>query len=272
MYHAKRRDFLTSHQLIDFQACPLRYHMRMEGLIPAVQSGAFLTGQATHTLTLEGREAFAAEYVVGGPINPKTDRPYGRDTQKYAEWERQQGKPCLSEEQLSLVSAMAYAVRQHPVASYILAAGVAEGVLRADYLGAACQIRCDWFSPNFGLVDLKTCDDLDGFADAFARYSEDEGRLVVQADCTRFHYREQLAFYRELIYLNTGERAPVRLIAVEKKEPHRVGVWQIDVLDLQAARERNEKAIRRLLVCRNCNTWPTNYEDERTLPPLEIAA
>ena len=32
-YRAKRPDYLTSHQLIDYAACPLLYKQRMAGLV-----------------------------------------------------------------------------------------------------------------------------------------------------------------------------------------------------------------------------------------------
>lgn len=272
LYHSKRSQYLTSHQLIDFTQCPLRYRMRMGGLIASVEGEALVVGQGAHTLTLEGRKAFESEFVVGGPENPNTGRPYGRDTKKYEEWAAKQGKPCLSDDQFALISQISYAVHSHPVAGLLLKGGVAEGVLRAKYLDVDCQVRLDWFATHCGLVDLKTCEDLDAFAADKSRYSGDERTVIHTCDCTRFNYRQQMAFYREVIFLCTGERVPVRLIAVEKKEPFRVAVYRISDGDLAHATEINEKAIRRLKVCRNMDIWPTDYEDERILPAMEISA
>ena len=56
-------------------------------------------------------------------------------------------------------------------------------VIRAEYVGVPCQIRVDWFSSDEGLVDLKTCEDLDAFED----------------DARRFQYVPQMAFYRMFI-------------------------------------------------------------------------
>ena len=85
VYHAKAKDNLSSHQLADYRKCPLLYHRKRLGLIPQKDSTAYLVGRAAHTLILEGRERFEAEYAVGGPINPKTEKPYGPTTKAFAE-------------------------------------------------------------------------------------------------------------------------------------------------------------------------------------------
>ena len=58
---------------------------------------------------------------------------------------------------------------------------------------------------------------------------------------------------------------PVHLIAVEKREPHRCGVWLIDAQSLNAAEARNFYGIRDLVVSRREDVWPTHYEELRTL-------
>jgi hypothetical protein len=112
----------------------------------------------------------------------------------------------------------------------------------------ACQGRLDWLNPAHGIVDLKTCDNLDW----------------LQMDAKTYGYAHQLAFYRALVAVVAGARVPVWLIAVEKKEPFRCGVWRMgdDVLGL--AQKENEQAIARLINCREADAWPTGYEEVRT--------
>ena len=57
----------------------------------------------------------------------------------------------------------------------------------------------------------------------------------------------------------------VHLIAVEKKEPYRCGVWKISNNVLCAAQLANEKAMRRLTECERTDIWPTGYEDIRLI-------
>ena len=77
----------------------------------------------------------------------------------------------------------------HPTASALLDGGVAEATVRAEYCNVPCQIRLDWFSPEHGIVDLKTCDSLKWF----------------EADCKRFGYLYQMAFYRAVLREATGD-------------------------------------------------------------------
>src|SRR5690606_7413273 len=111
----------------------------------------------------------------------------------------------------SLVEQMHAAVNGHLFARELLSRGQAEGVIRAEYGGHRCQARVDWLNPvpGRGLVDLKTADHLDSF----------------EFHITAFGYVHQLAFYRALVERACGERLPVHVIAVEKREPFRCGVW-----------------------------------------------
>jgi hypothetical protein len=55
------------------------------------------------------------------------------------------------------------------------------------------------------------------------------------------------------------------MIAVEKKQPFRCGVWRIAETALDFAETENAAAIERLKKCRSENIWPTGYEEIRTL-------
>ncbi len=262
VYHAKASEYLSSHQLADFRKCPLLYRRKQLGLIEDEDRPAYRLGRAAHTLILEGRERFEGKYVVGGPINPRTGRPYGRRTKAYKEWADQLDKEVLTDDEAALCEHMHAGVGGNEYASDLLADGMPEGVVRAEYCGVPCQARIDWVNPQRGIVDLKTCDDL----------------TWLESDARRYGYPHQLAFYRAVLCaaLEAGGDAecpafcqgtrsvPVYLVAVEKKEPHRCGVWRVgeDVLGL--AQQENKEAIERLARCRETDTWPTGYEDVRT--------
>ncbi len=71
-YHeaARRGEFLSSHLLGDFRACPRLYRKKMSGEIEPVDTAAYQTGRALHTLILEGRSKFDEEYLISsGPTN-----------------------------------------------------------------------------------------------------------------------------------------------------------------------------------------------------------
>ena len=96
IYHSKARQNLSSHQLADFRKCPELYHRKQLGLIPDQDRPSYVIGRAAHCLILEGEEKFEATYAVGGPTNPKTGKPFGAQTKKYAEWAAEQGKDVLT--------------------------------------------------------------------------------------------------------------------------------------------------------------------------------
>lgn len=249
-YHAQAKHYLSSHQLADFRKCPWLYRKKQLGLIADMDSPAYALGRAAHVRILEGREAYEAAFAIGGPINPKTGRPFGSATKAFAEWAAAQGKPVLTQEQVDLIEQMAAGVAMNDAACDLLLYGRAEGVVRAEYCGTPCQIRIDWLHPHRGIVDIKTCDDLTWF----------------EADARRFGYAHQMAFYQAVLAQKLdGEMVPVYIVAVEKKEPFRCGVWRVSDDTLAIAQRENEAAIRRLLVCRQKDQWPTGYETVRIM-------
>jgi len=246
-YHAKAGEYLGSHGLADFRKCPLLHHKDCLGLIEDVDRAAYLLGRGAHCRILEGKDQFSRRYAVGGPINPKTGKPFGANTNAFAEWAVAQGRPVVTSEQARLIENMAVGVAMNERAVELIIDGTAEGVLRADYCGVPCQIRIDWLNPFRGIVDLKTCDDLTWF----------------EADARRYGYAYQMAFYRSVLAEVVKESVPVHFVAIEKKEPFRCGVWRVteDTLD-QCARE-NAAATGRLKECRRLGAWPTGYEEVR---------
>jgi len=248
-YHAKAAQHLSSHQLIDFIKCPWLHCKKTNGLIEEKDSAAYLVGRAAHCRILEGRAAYEKQFAFGGPINRSTGKPYGANTQAFAAWAVEQGKPVLSHEQVELIECMASGVAMNETALDLLLYGRAEGVVRAQYCGLPCQIRLDWTHPHRGIVDLKSCDDLDWF----------------EADARRWRYHNQVAFYQAVLAQVAGKDVPVWIIACEKKEPYRCGVWRVSDDTLAIARKENEAAIRRLLKCRETDEWPTGYEEIRIL-------
>ena len=264
-YHAatKRNEFTTSHRLNLFRKCPALYKKTIDGEIVEGETEAFMLGRATHKFILEGKDEFFKEFdVCDGPINEKTGKPYGKDTEKYAEWAATLTKPTVTTEDFALIEKEREAVHAHPVAKDLLASGIAEGTIRTTWDDEPVQCRLDWFDPERNLiVDLKTCNDIDRF----------------RFDIRDFGYIEQLAFYNFCVSLARGDtigigrRPECYLIAVEKKEPYRVAVVhivQLTILDAisnhmggESWRDDANAMIRELKKCRETGIWPTRYED-----------
>jgi hypothetical protein len=254
VYHTKAKDFLSAHALNEFRRCPLLYRKKEMGLVPERDTAAYLVGRAAHTLILEGRQRYEREYAIGGPINPKTGQPFGSQTKAFSEWAERQGRPVLSDTQAATVEQTAAAVRDHLFARELLADGVAEGVVRCEYAGHRCQARIDWINPveGRGIVDLKTADELDSF------------EMAMRV----FGYLHQVAFYRALVAEASGHVLPVHIVAVEKREPFRCGVWQVAPAVLDQAQRENEEAMTDLRRCRETGNWFTRFESLRLVDRL----
>ncbi len=252
VYAARRKDCLSSHALGEFRKNPQLFRKKQLGLVADEERPAYVIGGAAHCRVLEGGDEFRRRFAIGGPINPKTNRPFGADTKAFSEWAATIGKPAISQDTADLCERLAQAVHEHAEAAALLAEGQPEGVVRAEYGGLACQIRIDWTHPERGIIDLKTVDDLDW--------------LEMQA--RSFGYSHQLAFYRAILGAVAGRMPDVHIIAVEKKEPFRVGVWRFSEQVLDAAARENLTAIERLAICRDQDRWPTGYESIRSFDHL----
>jgi hypothetical protein len=252
IYAANRKNYLSSHALAEFRNNPQLYRKKQLGLVPDEERPAYLIGRAAHCRVLEGEPEFRRRFAIGGPINPKTGKSFGQDTKAYAEWAAAIGKPAISQDTADLCDRLTHAVREHDTAAALLGEGQAEGVVRAEYSGIASQIRIDWTHPERGIVDLKTIDDLDYF----------------ELQARSFGYAHQLAFYRAILAQVAGRKPEVHVIAVEKQEPYRVGVWRFSDQVLDAAARDNLAAIERLKICRAQDCWPTGYEAVRSFDYL----
>jgi hypothetical protein len=153
-----------------------------------------------------------------------------------------------------MIEHMAESVWIHPDAKDLLATGEAEGTIRIeDFHGLPVQVRLDWFSPDYGIVDLKTTrEDLSSF----------------EREARHYGYAFQLAFYRAVLAYVTGIKYPAYIIAVEKEQPYRVATFKYADEILDQAEAENEKAIAELIECRGNNIWHTRFRETRLINHL----
>lgn len=244
-YKAKQGEFMSSHRLYDYHKDPSVFYAKESGLLPQRETSAYEFGRAAHVLICEGWDAFNDRYIVGGsPVNPKTGKPFGRDTDKFREWALQYpDKICLTDEDGETLRKMYDSVNGHLAAGYFRA-GIPEGVCRSELsvirdgkaASVQCQIRVDYFcTPLSTVVDLKTTRSLDTF----------------EADARDFGYFYQMAFYQMVVgkRANIGTidgyyvRPKVVIVAVEKEEPFRTGLYEFRINDspLFAAQDQIRK-------------------------------
>ena len=86
-----------------------------------------------------------------------------------------------------------------------------------------------------------------------------------QNNSLRLRNQHQFALYQNVLDQVIGKIVPVYVIAVEKQEPYRCGVWQVNSETLLLARAEIEAAIERLKVAKAVDQWSTGYEELRIL-------
>jgi hypothetical protein len=217
------------------------------------RSAAMDFGTLAHMAILEPRR-FGAEVVRGGPINPKTQEPYGRATQAWAAFEADHpGKRFLTDDEYEAIAAIQQAVWDHPIArKLMLADGPAEAVMQwtDKATGVACKGRVDRLVQDAkGRVviaaDLKT--------------TADASEQGITRIATRLHYAAKVAWYRWGIKETTGEDMPLPLVFVETEAPYGVNVWAMDDDWIDFGRQQFRRWLDMYAKCASENRWP-GYE------------
>ncbi len=219
-------------------------------ILPEPAGTAFRFGSASHTMVLEPA-TWADRYA----IKPDgIDRRTKDGKAAYAEFEATaQGKTIIDQEEAASVTELTQAVRNHPLASQLLAQGEPELVWRANGK-LPLQCRTDWFNPagcelSEGrpyVVDLKTVESLDD--GAFGNFE----RAVF-----RYGYHRQAGFYLPLITEIYGK--PVYdffFIAAEKCEPYGVAVYRLTDDAVSCGQDETVSDLGALYACIQSNTWP----------------
>jgi len=129
----------------------------------------------------------------------------------------------------------------------MLSVGCSEHVIRAELHGVMCQIRIDHYNPDYGIIDLKSCNNLDAF----------------QYNIAKFGYPTSGVFYREVFQAASKEFFPPNyyLVAVEKNPPYRTGIWKFSEEVMEMSEKMNAKNIKHFKECSETGVWPMGYEE-----------
>lgn len=151
-----------------------------------------------------------------------------------------------------VVTAMAAAIKAHPIASALLRPGAGEPekslLWQDDDSGVWRRARLDWLPhPVKGrrliVPDYKTCRSAN--PETFARSAADYG------------YHQQAAWYLDGIRaLKLGEDPAFVFIAQEKVAPYLVTVIELNETAMTIGRNLNRWAINTFKQCTETNTWP----------------
>ena len=210
-------------------------------------TSAMLFGTAFHTCVLES-ERFDSEYAVfEGDKRTKDGK---------AMYERMvsEGKTIITATDYATITAMADAIGDHQAASKLVRGdGQTEVSMFWDdeETGLPCKCRPDIFTGRI-IVDLKTTEDAspEGFARSIQTYG----------------YGIQAAHY----LAGSGADAFI-FVAVEKKAPYAVAVYELDPLSLEICETKRRGLLEYWANCREADMYPA-YSDERQLISLPVWA
>lgn len=208
------------------------------------ETAALKFGSAVHTAVLENPFFFHI-YAIA----PAIDRRTKEGKAEFAKLEAG-GKIILSNEEGEQVLKIAQAVNWNETAFKLLRNGKSEVTIFAEIDDIPAKCRVDYLRPGVA-VDLKTTDDASpsGFASA----------------CAKYDYAMQAAWYLDSCAAAGIELDAFIFVAVEKKPPYAVGIYELDLNSIEAGRTKYRRALSLYKHCMAVDEWPAYSPDIVTI-------
>lgn len=257
-YHADKTS-LSSSGARKLLAPSTPAHFRYEQDNPQPATKTFDYGNAAHKLVLgNGPELVVIKHDTWNTKAAKAEVAEARN----------RGAIPLKQAEMDMVTGMAAAIRQHPLAAALLdpAYGAPEqsGFWIDGPTGIRRRVRFDWLPSiqegRLIIPDYKTA------ADA----SDD----AMQRDIAKYGYNMQADWYEEAareLGLG-GQDAELLLIVQEKKAPYLINVIGIEFGSRVIAGAKNRAAIEKFAECMSTGHWPGYADDEPNYLPLPAYA
>lgn len=247
---------LSVSKIKELSKSPMHLRYRMDN--PQEPTPAMQIGTVFHAAVLEPE---TLSDVVA--VAPDVDRRTKDGKAAWAEFEQDAaGKIILKQAEMEQISDMAEAVEAHPEAMWLLADVnnplTEVSCFWTDFRSFGCKCRPDRLTADGIVIDLKTTDDAspDGFARA----------------CAQYKYHWQAAWYLTGLTAASGyQHDDFRLIAVEKKPPYGVGVYQMPRVYIDIAREQIAPLLDLYRRCLEDNSWP-GYSDKTEILQMPVWA
>lgn len=217
-YHSIK-EYISASQIKDLLSNPYVFFNPVE----KEQKKAFDIGSAIHCLILEP-EKFEKEFTVA----PKVDKRTKEGKEQYLQFLNKHGfKTILESDEFDNLIELQKSVLQHPEVVTLLKNGVSEmSYFKTLENGIKIKVRPDRYRADINtIIDIKSC--INASPDAFKR------------DIANYKYYVQAAHYIDTLQANK-----FIFLAVEKKPPYMVGIYELTEEDLNRGRELIAKALR----------------------------
>ena len=215
---------------------------------------SFDIGTACHELVLRGDEAYRSRVITPPSTYPDTKtkkpKPWNGNATFCKEWKKDNShKLILTLNEMIMIETMSESVHDDPTASEYFKHGHPEVGFRGKIDGLPVQCKADWIATDennkiTAIIDLKTCITLDDFLKSIHKYN----------------YWRQAAHYTRVVANEIGRRVPFIFVAVEKNNPHRTGIYELDddyIAEGDAMNKRDYKILGNYLESHgNRKPWP----------------
>jgi len=254
-YHADRESLSsTGARKLLPPSCPAKFKWDLDH--PPAPRKAFDVGTAAHKLVLGD----GPELVVPGGGRERWDTA---DVKAEIAEIRARGAVPLKQAEYDAVTAMAAAIRQHPVAAALFdpeRGGKPEQSLywNDQRTGVQCRARLDWLPATDGgrliAADLKTCVSAD--PKAFNRAVHE------------YRYDAQDQWYRSgMEAVGLAEDPAFVFVLIEKTPPYLVNVIELSTMWRLMAEDRNHRARTIYARCKERDVWPGYGTDVDMVAP-----
>lgn len=252
-------DALSNSSLSVLKRSPQEFYERfVTGNQKGEETDAMRLGSAVHMLALEP-EKFDSEYVVlDGPINPRTQAAYGRDTKAFSEWlenaKADESRKIIIREDFENSIAIAQAFHGHEIIEGLMSVEGKEfeKTLLLTYQyddGSSERVKCkpDCIIPAESIIiDLKT--------------SSDPRPEEFQWSALRYGYYRQAAIYLDACEVYYGKEFRFLFGVVNSKAPHECGVFELTLADIQRGREEYHQLIEEYSRRKLSNNWRSDWQ------------
>lgn len=239
-YHADKTSVSSSGlRALLAPGCPAQFKYDRDNPQPPKREFDF--GHVAHKLVLgEGAQVEIVDYPDWRTIDAREQRDNA-----HAE-----GRIPILTKDYETAAAMAFQVRQHPIAGPLFTPDSGRPELSLYWTdpatGVRCRVRPDWLKELPGLtlaVDYKSC--RDASPEAVSRAIRD------------YAYHQQDALYVEGVWRVLGPE-DVRFVFVfqSKTPPYLITVRELTQQDRDIGRARNERALRIYQECESTGVWP----------------
>lgn len=223
------------------------FQMAMAGEFTRPQTPALSVGTDFHALVLEPHRA--RPLLSKGPINPKTQAPYGRGTQAWRKWKEEHPHAIVPDAwMLQSINMMPEEVRDE----LVQAGAHVEASVFQSIGGVNIKARPDLWNPSTATIyDLKKI------------AAADNLELAIERNIRQYKYWFSAAWYKAALSAETGQPHQFRLIFSEDGPPYR---WRIVDLDFEYIAYAQEKVSEVLSVISSGNYPQEDIYHTATLP------